>query len=469
MNRKNIIVASIVLLLGGLTSVAFAALTFTGTSVNGDSNVLIDGPNTISVGASSATGITIGKSNQTTTFPGNVSIANLAITALGSSGSPCLTVNTGGGVATTTCGSLSQGSTVINANGGSGSAPDITIGSNTPSGIFYSISEQRQVTGTALFFDAIHDENIVNVGTGGYASFDSDATINGSSSMNHTAAFQNRMIFHDTGGIGQINGFVDEPVLNAAAPTVSAFHAYDPTGTGSASLRIGFTCDAFSFASSSYCVYSNGTEPSYFGGNLQTGGNLTVASSATVTGAITSSGASITANTFFSTGGYVMSAASGFYNSNTTKDVIGVGAATGGGAIPWIHQSGNATFTGGYHAFYTDAVERLRVADNGLEVTNCTSSASPAVCGANLSGSVTVAAATTTVTVNTSVVTANSVILLTFDSSLGTKLGVTCNTTFDQPYVTARTAGTSFTITVASAPTTNPVCMSYMIVNKIGD
>ena len=98
--------------------------------------------------------------------------------------------------------------------------------------------------------------------------------------------------------------------------------------------------------------------------------------------------------------------------------------------------------------------------------TNCSSSAAPAVCAAASAGSVVIAAAGTTVTVNTSVVTANSQILLTEDSSLGTKLSVTCNTTTGRLYtVTARTAATSFVITTSAAPVTNPACLSYLIVN----
>ena len=97
--------------------------------------------------------------------------------------------------------------------------------------------------------------------------------------------------------------------------------------------------------------------------------------------------------------------------------------------------------------------------------TNCSSSASPAVCAAAAAGSVVVAAAATTVTVNTTAVTANSQILVFYDSSLGTKLGVTCNTTEPALYgVTARVAATSFTLT-SSAPITNPACFSYIIIN----
>lgn len=97
---------------------------------------------------------------------------------------------------------------------------------------------------------------------------------------------------------------------------------------------------------------------------------------------------------------------------------------------------------------------------------NCISSASPAVCSASTAGSVVVAATASTVVVDTTAVTANSQILLTFDESLSTRLTVTCNTaTIQQPVVSARTAGTSFTITVPATVSTNPDCISYLIVN----
>jgi hypothetical protein len=98
--------------------------------------------------------------------------------------------------------------------------------------------------------------------------------------------------------------------------------------------------------------------------------------------------------------------------------------------------------------------------------TNCSSSASPAVCASAAAGSVAVAASATTEVVNTTAVTINSQILLQEDSSLGTKLSVTCNTTpaTAPPTVSARTPGVSFTITTTT-PTTNPRCFSYEVVN----
>jgi len=97
--------------------------------------------------------------------------------------------------------------------------------------------------------------------------------------------------------------------------------------------------------------------------------------------------------------------------------------------------------------------------------SNCASAASPAVCATAPNGHVVVAAGVATVVVNTTKVTANSEINLTFDSSLGALLGVTCNTTITQPSVSARTAGTSFTITLLAQPITNPACIGYTITN----
>src|ERR1700751_345295 len=59
------------IIVGG-ASVALAALNFSATSITGDSNVVIDSPGTISIGTSTATGITIGSASGTASFPGNV-------------------------------------------------------------------------------------------------------------------------------------------------------------------------------------------------------------------------------------------------------------------------------------------------------------------------------------------------------------------------------------------------------------
>jgi hypothetical protein len=92
--------------------------------------------------------------------------------------------------------------------------------------------------------------------------------------------------------------------------------------------------------------------------------------------------------------------------------------------------------------------------------------ATPADCGASATGTVIISAAATAVVVNTTAVTANSQVFIQEDSSMGTKLSVTCNTTISRTYaVTARTAATSFTLTSSAAPSSNPACLHYWVVN----
>jgi hypothetical protein len=94
----------------------------------------------------------------------------------------------------------------------------------------------------------------------------------------------------------------------------------------------------------------------------------------------------------------------------------------------------------------------------------CFSAASPAVCQFAKNGSVVIAAGQTTVVVNTGAIQPWSHVQITEDSTQGTNLGVTCNTTAGRTYaVTAVTYGVSFTITSSAAPTTNPACLDFQI------
>src|SRR5665213_1373242 len=74
------IVAAIILLVLASFSVAFAALTFSGANISGDSAVMVDSSSTISIGAASATGITIGRSGITTTLPSSLIITGTTTT-----------------------------------------------------------------------------------------------------------------------------------------------------------------------------------------------------------------------------------------------------------------------------------------------------------------------------------------------------------------------------------------------------
>jgi hypothetical protein len=99
-------------------------------------------------------------------------------------------------------------------------------------------------------------------------------------------------------------------------------------------------------------------------------------------------------------------------------------------------------------------------------LSNCSSVASPARCDSAPAGSFVLRVGSMTARVNTRAVTANSQILIIEDSSLGAKLGVSCNKTAGRTYmITDRAPGLSFTVSSSSAPTDNPACLSFQVLN----
>lgn len=120
----------------------------------------------------------------------------------------------------------------------------------------------------------------------------------------------------------------------------------------------------------------------------------------------------------------------------------------------------NATLTTPNGIFNT-----LTTAKKYATVTNCADSAGAAACSSAPAGNFVIDAASTSTVVSTTAITVNSQIFVQYDSSLGTRLGITCNTTPAIPAVTVRIAATSFTVTIPAAPVTNPACYSFHIVN----
>lgn len=153
-------------------------------------------------------------------------------------------------------------------------------------------------------------------------------------------------------------------------------------------------------------------------------------------------------------------------------------AAGSNGALSFGGRSGGAIYVGqrdsdqsfgdyvSIVASETHATGGLFSATSYSTETNCADSAGAAACGSSPAGHFVVDAGNTTVVVSTTAVTANSEIVVFPDRSIGALLGITCNTAVPPtvPQVSARTAGTSFTLEV-SAPVTNPGCFGYTIVN----
>lgn len=99
-------------------------------------------------------------------------------------------------------------------------------------------------------------------------------------------------------------------------------------------------------------------------------------------------------------------------------------------------------------------------------IFNCSSTASPAACGSAPTGLVQVAAASMTLTVDTTAVTANSRFAFTYvTTGVGCSKPPTNIALLLPPYVSGIWPGKGFTITLPVAPVQNLACISFLIEN----
>ena len=307
----------------------------------------------------------------------------------------------------------------------------------------------------------------------------------------------------NTGTVGELN-FAETwsavqtfvaPVLGAFTATSGAFGTSPPSltpGTGGAfavtegtqpSVGFGVGNDVEWFDSTGHCQHSNWN-------NVDVGCDATLASTQTFTkantfsfaGAASTPGVTVSGAPF--TGGstttnfpqFYVNAGAGPTTFSANGTEIGANSPSGftGNFIDFHLNGGSSLFnvdsTGAVGAKFISSAGFIKGATIQSQ-TNCSSTASPAVCGSAPAGSVLIPTGTTssTLTVNTSAVTANSQIFFYPDDTLGTKLSTTCNSTLATliggSAITARTAGTSFQITFNGTIVTNGVCGSYLIVN----
>ena len=101
---------------------------------------------------------------------------------------------------------------------------------------------------------------------------------------------------------------------------------------------------------------------------------------------------------------------------------------------------------------------------NQTSALNCFSTASPAACGAASAGTVRITPGSTSLTVNTTAATANSIVGCLAYSTAGL-IAPTNMASLSLPYVSAVNPGTSFTLTLPVAPVTNPVNVTYCLIN----
>ena len=264
-------------------------------------------------------------------------------------------------------------------------------------------------------------------------------------------------VYNSAGSPAKISFFASNGGLNTSVPIIST----QTTGTA-----------PFTIASTT--VVSNLNVDQVDGADWAIPG--TIGSTTPNTGAFTT----LTASTSVSSP-VLISGSAGVSMTGATGALtfLGLGAGTDENLVMDLNAANVATFTSGTGVTLSDwsgiGLRAPTVASTTsttnplyLTTTNCSDSAGDAACGAAPSGAIVVDAADTATVVSTTAITANSNVFLQIDAGLGARLSVTCNTqaaSVFNPRVTARTAATSFTITVDAGPTTNPLCLVYWIVN----
>jgi hypothetical protein len=351
----------------------------------------------------------------------------------------------------------------------SAGAATITLGGSFSGTLNFELSGDNGVTWTAAPTASSTSAGVTNFNVAGY----SNIRVRGNPFASGTA---NVTIFAGAGsklGAGAATGTVT--AVNGTAPIVSDGSSTTPTISCP-------TCTTSAAAITNNVLAKGSGGAQGLANSSVTDNGTTVSTSELVnfsgTGAASTSPFLLNGTAF--TGGtgttnfpyFYMNFGAAPSSFSTGGVLLGINAPSGflGNVIEEHLNGGSAVFsvsqTGAINTTATISAVGVAQASKYQSSTNCSSSASPAVCASASMGTVNIAAAATTITVNTTAVTANSEIMVVEDSSLGSKLGVTCNTTIARTYaVTARTAATSFVITASAAPVTNPACLSYWVMN----
>ncbi len=159
--RDSLGLVLMLLILG--TGVATAALTFTATQFTGDGALTINASTTMNIGTSETTVITIGRANQTVSFPGNVSSSIIDASGVMEIGTSTATTITIGRVGQTVRFPGNVSSSAIDASAaldiGTSTATTITIGrsgqlvnfpGNVSSTVLQASTSLRLASGTAI-------------------------------------------------------------------------------------------------------------------------------------------------------------------------------------------------------------------------------------------------------------------------------------------------------------------------------
>lgn len=124
-----------------------------------------------------------------------------------------------------------------------------------------------------------------------YASYDARIIVEGSDSYDHVAPFQNGVQYRSTGSISKVYGYVDSiMVTDTQIGERTGVNVLDPAMLGAASIgtNIGVRVAEQTAGAQNFSIYTDGTTPSYFGGNLTAHQGLQTSGVITISGTVDS-------------------------------------------------------------------------------------------------------------------------------------------------------------------------------------
>lgn len=155
---------------------------------------------------------------------------------------------------------------------------NVCIGNGAFSADDSQILINRSLTtgGGATGFHALRDETLYStndvLGLRAYASFDAIPVMQGTATFNHLHSFQSRPNYSGTGTIDALRGFSHQATNNGAIDLHQAVYINDYLGTGTANQNVGLYIKPLVKGVSNFAIFTEGTTPSFLGGNVQSNG-----------------------------------------------------------------------------------------------------------------------------------------------------------------------------------------------------
>ena len=152
----------------------------------------------------------------------------------------------------------------------------------TVNGSFVDNNDVRGIYSNATWSNTSYSHHPVRIqtfhtlGTGqSLAVFDAQPTTQGTNDNGHIVSFQGRATHGSSGTLQQMYGLYNTLTNNGGLVTSGEnIHISNAEGSGSFTTQYGILIDTLTKGSTNWAIYTQGSTPSYLGGNVTVGGNL---------------------------------------------------------------------------------------------------------------------------------------------------------------------------------------------------